>query len=216
MSDGDDVSLDADGTTGRFASPDVGTAIGITITGLTLSGDQAADYALTPPTTTANINQATLTVTGITAIDRNYDGTTAVQLDTSAAVLNGVIGTDDVTLETSDAKGELRLCGRGQRDRRDDRRPHPRQGQASDYALTPPTTTANINQASLTVSGVTAFDKVYDGTTDATLDASGAALVGRDRRRRRHPRRRRRHRHLRIPGRGHGDRRDGRRPRPLG
>ena len=62
----------------------------MTIDGLTLGGAQASDYALTPPTTTANINQATLTVTGITAIDRAYDGTTDVQLDTSAAVLNGV------------------------------------------------------------------------------------------------------------------------------
>ena len=107
VSDGDDVTLDADGAIGTFASPDMGTGIGVTIAGLTLSGDQAADYALTPPTTTANINQATLTVTGITAIDRAYDGTTDVQLDTSAAVLNGVIGTDDVTLETGDAQGEL-------------------------------------------------------------------------------------------------------------
>src|SRR5205807_8934662 len=35
-----------------------------------------------------------------------------------------------------------------------------------------------ITAAALTVTGVTAADKVYDGTTDATIDFSSAALSG--------------------------------------
>ena len=38
------------------------------------------------------------------------------------------------------------------------------------------TTTANIPPAALTVSGITAKDKVYDATTIATLNTAGATL----------------------------------------
>ena len=41
-----------------------------------------------------------------------------------------------------------------------------------------PTTTANITQASLSVLGLTADDKVYDASTAATLDTSAASLLG--------------------------------------
>ena len=43
---------------------------------------------------------------------------------------------------------------------------------AGNYTLTQPTTTANITAKALTVSGVTASNKVYDGTTTATLNAA--------------------------------------------
>ena len=156
----------------------MGTGIGVTVAGLALSGDQAADYVLTQPTTTANINRPRSPSRASRPSIRDYDGTTAVQLDTSAAVLNGVIGTDDVTLETSDAKGELDSADVGNGIGVTIAGLTLGGAQASDYALTPPTTTANINPAPLTVTGITAANKVYDGTTDAALDASGAALVG--------------------------------------
>ena len=50
--------------------------------------------------------------------------------------------------------------------------------QAGDYTLTQPTTTANITPAALTVSGITAANKVYDASTTATLNTTGATLVG--------------------------------------
>ena len=50
--------------------------------------------------------------------------------------------------------------------------------QAGDYTLTQPTTTANITPAGLTVSGITAANKVYNANTTATLNTSGATLVG--------------------------------------
>ena len=48
----------------------------MTVSGLTLSGAQAADYTLTQPTTTANITPASLSVSGITAVDKVYDAST--------------------------------------------------------------------------------------------------------------------------------------------
>ena len=50
--------------------------------------------------------------------------------------------------------------------------------QASDYTLNQPTTTANITPASLTVSGISAENKVYNSTNAASLNSSGATLVG--------------------------------------
>ena len=51
--------------------------------------------------------------------------------------------------------------------------------QAGDYTLTQPTTTANITPASLTVSGITAANKVYDASTAAALNSSSAIAGGR-------------------------------------
>ena len=50
--------------------------------------------------------------------------------------------------------------------------------QAGDYTLAQPATTANITPAALTITGSITADKVYDGTTKATLNAASAALAG--------------------------------------
>ena len=55
---GDAVSLVTSGATGTFADANVGTNKTVTINGLTLSGAQASDYAVTPPTTNASITKA--------------------------------------------------------------------------------------------------------------------------------------------------------------
>jgi hypothetical protein len=51
---------------------------------------------------------------------------------------------------------------------------------ASNYTLSSSssTTTANITQKNLTITGTAANDKVYDGTTAASLNVSGATLQG--------------------------------------
>ena len=66
---------------------------------------QAGDYTLAEPTTTANITPATLTVSGITAANKVYDGTTNATLNTAGAILVGVYNGDTVTLNTSGAEG---------------------------------------------------------------------------------------------------------------
>ena len=49
---------------------------------------------------------------------------------------------------------------------------------AGKYTLVEPTTTANITPKLLTTTGITAENKIYDGTTAATLNTSSASLVG--------------------------------------
>ena len=52
-------------------------------------------------------------------------------------------------------------------------------GLASNYSVTPgQTTTANIAAKALTISGITASSKTYDGNTSATLDTSSVLYTG--------------------------------------
>jgi hypothetical protein len=175
---GDDVTLDVSGASGVFDSKDAGAGKTVTMTGLTLSGADAWKYELVLPTTTADITAAPLTVTGVAADNKVYDGTSAATIDASGAVLSGLVAGDDVTLDVSGASGvfDSKDVGTGQSvtvtglalDGAD----------AGNYVLVQPTTTADITAAPLTVTGVTANDKIDDGTTAATLDTSGAELVG--------------------------------------
>ena len=130
-----------------------------------------------------------MTVTGITANNKTYDGTTSATLNTGSATLVGVVPADatspgTVGLSTAGASGAFAMVDVGNgitvqvsglsltgltKD-----------GTAAtvDYTLVQPTTTANITAATLTVTGITANNKTYDGTTSATLNTSGAALKG--------------------------------------
>ncbi len=159
----EDVTLT--GGTANFADPNVGTWT-VTATGLTLSGADAGNYQLstTTATTTANITAKILTP-NITADNKPYDGTTAATIATRTLI--GVVGTEDVTLTggtatfadpnvgtwTVTATG-LALSG----------------ADAGNYQLstTTATDTADITAKILTPS-ITASDKVYDGTTAATI-----------------------------------------------
>jgi hypothetical protein len=119
-----------------------------------------------------------LTVTGITASDKVYDGTISAVLQTNGAALVGVQGADLVTLILTNASGtfDTKAAGTG--------KTVTVSGlviagtDAGKYTLTQPTTTAAITVATLTVSGITASDKVYDGTTAAGIQTSGATLPG--------------------------------------
>src|SRR5205085_9559436 len=78
----DDVSLT--GGTATFANKNVGNGKTVTAIGLSLSGTAAGNYQLssTTATTTANITQATLTVSGMRANSKEYDGGTSAMLNT--------------------------------------------------------------------------------------------------------------------------------------
>ncbi|HTL54065.1 MAG TPA: YDG domain-containing protein, partial [Candidatus Limnocylindrales bacterium] len=174
----DDVTLNTAGATGAFADSNVGNGKSVQVSGLTLGGADMGNYTLTQPSVSANITQAGLTVAGIEAENKVYDGTDTATLILSNAVLVGVVSGDTVTLDTNNAAGVfadknvgtskvvtisgLALLG----------------ADAAKYTLTQPATNADITQASLTVTGITASDKPYDGNTTATLDTTSAALNG--------------------------------------
>ena len=169
----DAVSLGGTGSA-VFASKNVGTGKAVTVSGYTLSGADAANYTLVEPTgLTASITPASLTISGVVANNKVYDTTLTASLSGTATV--AALGSDNVVLSGSGSAvfadknvgnnkavtvGGYSLSG----------------GDAANYTLVEPTgLTANITPASLTVTGLTANNKVYDTTVTATL--SGTAIV---------------------------------------
>ena len=164
----------------------------------TYNGDNI-NYATSSAIASQAVNPAQLTVTGITANNKVYDGTTTATIATSSAALVGVIVGDSVTLDTTHATANfatknvgtvvpvtvagLALTGSG----------------SQNYTLVQPTTTANITPRTLTVSA-TAVSKVYDGTTSRHRHAHRQSR----RRRRLHGCRHVGHVHRQERGRGQG------------
>jgi hypothetical protein len=178
---GDTVSLSGTAN-GTFASKNVATGVAVTVSGLTLSGVDATDYSLTPPAgLNANITTKTLSVSGFTASDKVYDGTTAAVLSGSATLLSaeapGAGTTNDGKPYTGDTMNTTGVASGAFADR------NVGTGktvtvtgvlltgaQAGNYAVQQPGgLTANITAKALTVAGLTAGNKVYDGTTAATF-----------------------------------------------
>ncbi|WP_258398564.1 YDG domain-containing protein [Herbaspirillum rubrisubalbicans] len=169
---GDDVSLGGSGV-GSFANKNVGTNKAVTVSGYTLSGADAGNYLISQPTgLVATITKANLNVSGVTANNKTYDGTAAATLSGTASV--SAIGSDVVSVagtgtgSFADKNAGVKavtvsgytLTG----------------ADAGNYNLVAPTgLVATISKANLNLSGVTANNKTYDGTTAATL--SGTASV---------------------------------------
>jgi filamentous hemagglutinin family protein len=135
------------------------------------SGGLASNYQL--PTMTANgtqnsVNfaQKALSISGITAADKTYDGNAIATVNTNNASYSGLVGGDQFSVSATglfDTKNSgtnktvaLTSTYSG--------------SDVGNYAVTgQPTTTANVSRKALTVSGTTAANKTYDGTTSATL-----------------------------------------------
>jgi len=91
---GDAVTVSAAGAVGLFDTKNVGTNKPVTITGLTLSGDDAANYTVTDASNArADIAPKVLTLTGLTAEDKFFDGNTAAKIIGTVG-LSGVIAGD--------------------------------------------------------------------------------------------------------------------------
>ena len=171
--------------TGQFDTKDAGTGKTVNLTGALANGANgglAANYALAggSATTTADITRKPLTLSGVAAADKAYDGNTAATL---TGVLTGLVGSERLTFspsgqfDTKDAgtgktvTGTVALADGSNG------------GLAANYSFAGTgvvTTTAAITPKPLTLSGVSAANKVYDGNTTATLVGSGAltGLVG--------------------------------------
>ena len=98
---GDDEDLTVSAT-GTFSDANVGKDKTVTISDLTLGGDAAGNYKIntkgSQTQTTATINKRKVAVWGITAKTKEYDGTTAAELDYSKATIDNVVEGDDLTV----------------------------------------------------------------------------------------------------------------------
>ena len=178
---GDVVTATASSAT--YDTKDVGSGKTVTAIGVSLSGTGAGNYVLSSITATGpvgTINALGLTVGGITAQNKVYDGTTSATINTSGAMLTGVISGDAVSLVTTGAVGAfaskdvgigkpiivtgLSLSG----------------ADASDYSIAnlPSAVTANLTPAPLTVKANPAT-MIYGGTIPALTETANG-LVGPD------------------------------------
>ena len=143
-------------------------------------------YADASGSATVNITKRPLTVTGITAKDKVYDGNTNVVLDYSAVTLVGVLKNDTLTVT---ATGTLESAGVGKQ-----------KVTISDLTLSGDSaanyvlaksgnqseTTANITAKNVSISAATVNNKDYDGNANATVASvtitgvSGALSMGTD------------------------------------
>ena len=135
----------------------------------------ATDFA-TPADKTVALNVQTASLSpSITASNKTYDGTTTATFTCS---LSGVVGTDDVSCTGGTAVFASAAAGTGVAVTATGFQLTGAKAANYTLASTTATTTANINAKNLTISGVTAADKVYDGTLTATLNAANATLQG--------------------------------------
>ena len=162
--------------TAAYDDKNVGASKTVTFTGFRLEGSAAGNYVLTgqPKAVTASITPMSIALTA-TAKDKTYDGTLTAELGT--VTHSDFVAGDDVQLVngtpsfSSKDKGEnipvtftpFTLTG----------------PDAGNYALTQPTgVKAGISPKPVTVSGITAQDKTYDGNTQVTFAYGDARLEG--------------------------------------
>jgi trimeric autotransporter adhesin len=153
--------------TGSFTDKNVGTAKAVGVSGVVASGADANNYSFnTTANTTADITALGITVDA-TGTNRVYDGTIA---DAVALASAGVLSGDTVNFTgtgsfanknvgTAKAVGVSGIAASG--------------ADAGNYSYnTTAATTANITAKAITVDA-TGVDKVYDGSTAATIAALG-------------------------------------------
>ena len=162
--------------TAAYDNKNVGEDKTVTFTGFSLEGPAAKNYRLTgqPGDVTASIAPMPVTLT-VTVKDKVYDGTLTAELGT--VTHSGFVAGDNVQLVngtpsfSSKDRGEniqvtftpFTLTG----------------PDAGNYALTQPTgVKAGISPKPVTVSGITAQDKTYDGNTQVTFAYEGVLLEG--------------------------------------
>ena len=136
-----------------------------------------ANYSISYVNGTLTVSKATLTVTGVEAADKTYDGTTNATLILTNALLAGAVSPDVLTLVTINATGTFtnKTVGVGKTvnvsglEVAGDR--------ATNYSLIQPATNATIIARTLTVTPA-GINKIYDGTTNATVNLSDDKVAG--------------------------------------
>ena len=134
----------------------------------------------TAPAPTISVDPKTLTVTGITANNKVYDGTTAATLNFGSANLVGVVSPDVVHLVTTGYTADFNTKHVGTAKTVSVSGLTLGGANANNYILTQPTSSGNITKRLITVTAVTGT-KTYDGTIDSSgipTITSGAIASG--------------------------------------
>ena len=156
-----------------------GNTVTIVAPGTTnLIAKQAGDAtyaAATDVSQSLTVNAKPLTVAGAVVTTKEYDRSTSATI-TGASLSGGIVGSDVVALtgggsfNTATAGNNKAVTTTFSLTGAD----------ASKYSLTQPTITGNISQKGLTITGATASNKVFDGTTAATITGTLSGVISPD------------------------------------
>jgi filamentous hemagglutinin family protein len=124
--------------------------------------------------TVSTITQKSITLDGITATNKTYDGTTAATVSTTGAVFKDQISGDVLTVSSTGTFSDKNVAA-GKTVSLTNTLAGADLGNYN--VTTQATTTADISKKSITLDGITAANKTYDGTTTATITA-GAIATG--------------------------------------
>ena len=172
-----EIDFDDTSATGTFASAAVANGVAVTVAGVTLTGTKASSYTLSQPTgVTANIEPATRTLSfsttsyaktygaadfTVTATPSAGAGTITYSSTGSGCSVNSATG-----LVTVLAVGSCSVSASIATDG------------TYDPASTTTPVTVTVSAKGLTITGMTASNKIFDDSDSATLSFSGASLVG--------------------------------------
>ena len=165
-------------TSATFASKNAAAQQTVTISGVTLSGADAGNYTAPADTltATADITQKALSLSGLSAASKTYDGTTSVVMN-SYGTLSGVVGSEVVQVDNTSAAAAFATKNAGIGKTVNITGLALGGADIANYSLANPfTTTADITAKALTVTGTSVANKTYDATTTTTL--TGGALSG--------------------------------------
>jgi len=167
-------------TAASFTDENVGANKTVSITGIAIAGTDAGNYTLTATTandSTVDITPKAITVSGIIAADKVYDGNNIASVDGGSVAFDGMIANDDLSLNVvsgtfidnnADTGKTVTLTSSyGGTD-------------VNNYTFTDQaTTTASITRKNLTATYV-GTNKIYDGTNTAMVTGSSADIIGGD------------------------------------
>lgn len=186
---GDSVSFG--GTLTGFVDKNVGANKLVVYSGTALTGAAASNYTLpVTPNSNTEISAKALTISGLSSDNKTYDGTTTAVVHGSAALQSSIAAgtgsSNDGLAYTSDAvslsgtpvgtfnnknvatASTVSFSGLGLTG-----------GDALNYTLTPHADASHtISAQALTISGITAQNKIYDGNTVATLNSANVVKTG--------------------------------------
>jgi len=137
-----------------------------------LSSTGATNVNVTTSASGNTVTQKALTITGLTANNKVYDATTSVSI-TGTAAYSGLVNGESFSVSGAPTWAfATKTVGTAKAITQTGSFSAP----SANYSITQPTFTADITAATLTITGATASNKVYDGTTTAAI--SGGSLSG--------------------------------------
>ena len=169
--------VNLDGTpVANFLDKNVAVNKSLSISGYSLSGVDASNYKLPDLLSlTASITAKSLSISGLTLLDKVYDGDLAASVNDSVAVKTGIVSGDQVSVLSTGTFADKNVGV----DKLVSITNQFLGADAGNYIISGQTSgLASISPKALSVTGITTVDKVYDGDMTASVDLSSVVKAG--------------------------------------